>query len=107
MDIGETVQESVTREAKEETGLTIESPELFAVFSGPKHEVNYPDGNKTAPMVLAFYTKKYSGSLQTGEESPELGFYSFDRLPKKMNRNHLEFIRGFQQFQKAGTVLFL
>lgn len=107
MDIGETVIESVMREAKEETGLAIESPELFGVFSGTKHEVDYPDGNKTAPMVLAFYSKEYSGTLETSAESPQLGFFSFQDLPKNMNRHHLEFIRGFHQFQKEKAVVFL
>lgn len=105
MDMGETVIESIQREAKEETGLEIFNPKLYGVFSGPEFEVDYPNGDKTAPVVLAFYTNEFKGSLTTGPESPKIDFFSFSNLPSKMNVFHDKFVAGFIKYQKTKNLV--
>ncbi|WP_438350669.1 NUDIX domain-containing protein [Paenibacillus sp. FA6] len=44
--MGETVEETAKREVFEETGLKLNSVELFSVYSGPGYEVAYSNGDE-------------------------------------------------------------
>jgi hypothetical protein len=44
MDIGETLQQCVIREAKEETGLDVELIGLLGIYTDPGHVIAYGDG---------------------------------------------------------------
>lgn len=44
--MGEIVEDAAKREVFEETGLTVNSMQLFGVFSGPDLHHIYPDGNE-------------------------------------------------------------
>ena len=57
----ESFVESVTREVLEETGLTINSPELCGIKQ-------FQDKNGVRYIVLLYKTKHYSGAIQSSEE---------------------------------------
>jgi len=104
MDTGETVLESIEREAFEETGVRIKNPRLFGVFSGPKFEVTYPNGDQSVPVVLGFYATEFEGSPKETKESLKIGFFEFTALPLNMNPSHRGFVEGFLEFRKRGAV---
>lgn len=54
MNPGETIQETMIREVIEETGLSIIDYEFYAVYSGPRMEYTYPDGNKVVFVMFLF-----------------------------------------------------
>lgn len=54
MNPGETIQETMIREVIEETGLTVKDCEFYAVYSGPRMEYTYPDGNKVVFVMFLF-----------------------------------------------------
>ncbi|WP_339265398.1 NUDIX domain-containing protein [Paenibacillus sp. FSL R5-0470] len=54
MNPGETIQETMIREVIEETGLTVTDCEFYAVYSGPRMEYSYPDGNKVVFVMFLF-----------------------------------------------------
>lgn len=105
MDIGETATESVRREAFEETGLSVGQLSLFGIFSGPRFEAKYPNGDEIAPVVLGFYSEEYSGAISERPESHEVGFYSLSRLPENLNPFHRWFLEGFMEFRKTGSMM--
>ena len=106
MDLGETVLECVVRETLEETGLQIKNPTLFGVFSGPKFEARYPNGDETAPVILGFFTKQYEGDLlNSSEESLKNQFFPLRALPQSMNEFHRKFVEGFIQYQENGRLV--
>ena len=104
MDTDETVLESVAREALEETGLRVRNALFYGIFSGAEYEVQYPNGDLTAPVILGFYTDEFEGEPMVSEEAPQIGFFSFHALPSPMNQFHQKFVDGYLRFRAQGSV---
>ena len=58
----ETIEESVVREIKEETGLVISKPLLCGVMEWPW------DDNKSRYLAFIYKTKTFSGTIKNSEE---------------------------------------
>ena len=74
VEVGETVEEAVVREAKEETGLEIEIQKLLGVYSEPKRD---PRGHTVSVCFLA----KGSGNLKAGSDAKDTGLFSINEIP--------------------------
>jgi len=103
MDIGESSIESVRREVREETGLTVHDPWLFGVYAGPSYQVRYPNGDELAVVQLAFIAEEYAGELATGDESLDLRFYPITDLPDpdSIVPNHREFLMHYRDYLRG------
>jgi len=71
MELGETVEEAVKREVREETGLEVEVEQLVGVYSKPQKQ----------EIVLAFRCRKVGGVLTETEEARECCYFLPDALP--------------------------
>ena len=80
LDEDETVEEGLTREVLEETGLVVVSTELVGVFSDPSRIVEYDDGNVYRLLTLAFAVAVAPGTPRVSDESLELRFVPFSRV---------------------------
>lgn len=54
MEPGETIENTMKREALEETVLVITDNELYGVYSGPRMQYRYPDGNEVVFVMFIF-----------------------------------------------------
>lgn len=82
MEFGETFLETLTREVMEESGLCIEEPKLFGIYSGENGFGKYPNGDQVFSIQIVFRTNRYSGILkQVGDECNEHKFFEKDNLP--------------------------
>lgn len=54
MEAGETIEETMIREVKEETGLDVERYELFSIYTGARMKYTYPDGNEVVFVMFLF-----------------------------------------------------
>lgn len=54
MEAGESVEETMRREVLEETGLVVRDHELYGVYSGPRMQYRYPDGNEVVFVMFIF-----------------------------------------------------
>ncbi|WP_136603930.1 NUDIX domain-containing protein [Paenibacillus dokdonensis] len=91
MEPGELIEDTMKREVWEETGLEVTGFELYGVYSGPRMEYTYPDGNEVVFVMFIFYADvDLRGKMarngrgltfrDPGGESLELEFKSLDEI---------------------------
>lgn len=74
VEYGETVEDAVIREAKEETGLDIRIEKLSGVYSDPNRD---PRGHSVS---VCFLCKAVGGELKTSAETKEVKAFSKKEL---------------------------
>jgi ADP-ribose pyrophosphatase YjhB (NUDIX family) len=104
-EIGESIQQTVQREIKEELGLDLVAGSLIAVYSHPKWMIEFPDESTLQQLIFFF--------LMEGEISPiniqtsEIAAYQFfepDEIPEDTFDCCKQKISDWSQFQ--GQVIF-
>ncbi|MGL4655166.1 MAG: NUDIX hydrolase [Sarcina sp.] len=83
MEVGETFEETATREAFEEVNLKVENLELFNVYSGEDLHYIYPNGHEVYIATCVYMCKEtYKGELKMDpEETKDAKFFNKDELP--------------------------
>lgn len=95
MELGETLNEAVIREVKEETGFKIKPESLIGIYTGRKYWKLYMNGDKTQPVSFLFNAKIVGGRLDYGTdgETLELRYFSKNNLPEISSRGFKDMIR--------------
>jgi ADP-ribose pyrophosphatase YjhB (NUDIX family) len=105
VEIGESVQEAVVREVREETGLTVAVRRLVGVYSEPSRQVvRYPDGNVWHYVNVCFECAARGGELTTCDETLALAFFQTRRLPPTLLPNHRIRIRDARARRVAAFI---
>lgn len=78
LETGELLKEAAIREAREETGLTVEPGEILGVFDrivreGEKILYHY--------VLIDFLCRRTAGELQPGSDADEVRWFSEEELP--------------------------
>ncbi|MDP4144021.1 MAG: NUDIX domain-containing protein [Bacillota bacterium] len=88
-ELGESLEETAVREAKEETGLDIWELYFIGTTSGENCYIKFPNGDKAYFITIGYYTKNYSGELMIDNaETKELRFFNYKELPEDIPRSH-------------------
>jgi ADP-ribose pyrophosphatase YjhB (NUDIX family) len=79
LEVGELVREAAIREAREETGLTVEPGELLGVYDrilrNPEKRVQYHY------VLIDFLCRRVAGCLSAASDAAEARWFTRDELP--------------------------
>jgi len=95
LEVGELVREAAIREAREETGLTVEPGELLGVYDrvlrNSEKRVQYHY------VLIDFLCRRVAGELAAASDAADVRWFSREELPAlKMAEDTMEVIRkGF------------
>ncbi len=90
METGETADQCVIREVKEETGFDVEVVRLIGVYSDPVHTtITYPDGNTIAYVSLLFECRVLGGKATLCDESAAIDWFDPRALPQPFHPGHI------------------
>jgi 8-oxo-dGTP pyrophosphatase MutT (NUDIX family) len=71
-EVGETIAQTVVREVREETGITVDVTGLIGVYSDPAHVIEFSDGEVRQEFSLCFRARPIKGEPRTSSESKEV-----------------------------------
>jgi 8-oxo-dGTP pyrophosphatase MutT (NUDIX family) len=71
-EVGETIAQTVVREVREETGITVDVTGLIGVYSDPAHVIAFSDGEVRQEFSLCFRARPVEGEPRTSSESKEV-----------------------------------
>lgn len=94
MELGESAEETVIREVKEESGLDVSVTRLLGVYT--KYIDTYPSGDVAQPIVIFFECKLKSNTFdyQT-DETIELKFFKRTEIPTLFNKQHNDALQDY------------
>lgn len=78
MEAGETVDEALRREVREEVGIEIEIDRLVGVYSKPQK----------SEVVMTFWCHPAGGTPGLSDEVSEVGWFTIDQLPDRFLPKH-------------------
>lgn len=82
-EVGESIQDTIRREIKEELALDMEPRELIGVYSGSRWMVEHPDGNRTQPLMFFFKMEGEIGPIKLQEEEvTAFEFFDLHQIPE-------------------------
>lgn len=98
-ELGESFEETIIREIKEETNLDVDEKDLklISVVSGKSRIRKYPNGDVVINNTTLYYIEKYSEELKYNEESKELKFFDLNNLPQ--NQHDPDLIEAYKKYK--------
>jgi ADP-ribose pyrophosphatase YjhB (NUDIX family) len=94
VDYGESVEQAVIREIKEETNLDIVKPKLFGVYSDPERD---PRGHT---VTIVFHVKTTETPI-ADDDAKDLGFFDLDNLPEPIAFDHAKILKDYIEFRES------
>ncbi|GAB4541350.1 MAG: NUDIX hydrolase [Thermodesulfovibrionia bacterium] len=88
VDYGETLEEAVIREAKEETGLDIEIIRQFHTYSDPKRDPRHH-------TVSTIFIARAVGIPMAGDDAKEVRIFKRERLPDDIAFDHRQILEDY------------
>jgi ADP-ribose pyrophosphatase YjhB (NUDIX family) len=93
LEVGELVRDAAIREAREETGLTVEPGELLGVYDrvlrNPERRVQYHY------VLIDFLCRRVAGDLVAASDAAEVRWFTREELPElKLAEDTLDVIRN-------------
>jgi 8-oxo-dGTP diphosphatase len=100
LEVGELVREAAIREAREETGLTVEPGELLGVYDRVLRDAN--QRVQYHYVLIDFLCRRVAGDLAAASDAVEVRWFAREELPElKLAEDTLDVIR--KGFAKCGS----
>ncbi len=88
VDYGESLEDAVRREAKEETGLDIKLIRQFHTYSDPKRDPRHH-------TVSTIFIAAAAGKPKAGDDAGEVGIFNKDNLPEDIAFDHRQILEDY------------
>jgi 8-oxo-dGTP diphosphatase len=95
VDIGESLEQAVVREAREETGLSIELVEQFFTYSDPSRDPR-------RHTVSAVYYTRATGEPRGADDAAQARTFALSELPQDMAFDHASILKDFWRYRQTG-----
>lgn len=109
MELGESLEQTASREVFEEIGITCGEMKLLNIYSGEELYYKYPDGNEVYNVTATYICKDYSGEIVVDlVEGRDAKFFSLNNIPSNLSSPIKgiieEFILKYQELKKYGII---
>jgi ADP-ribose pyrophosphatase YjhB (NUDIX family) len=88
VDYGETLEQAAIREAREETGLEVESLQQFHTYSDPRRDPR-------RHTISTVFTAKARGTPRAGDDAARVGIFTEKDLPRPLAFDHEQILRDY------------
>jgi len=88
VDYGESLEDAVAREAKEEIGLDIELVRQFHTYSDPERDPRHH-------TITTVYIARASGKPVAGDDAKEARIFTKDTLPQDLAFDHKQILEDY------------
>jgi 8-oxo-dGTP pyrophosphatase MutT (NUDIX family) len=86
MELGESPEDTVRRETKEELGIEIRELELFGVYSGEGLFYRYPNGAEVYNVSIVYLSHNIKGTIEVNpQEHSEYHYFGLLQLPSEIS----------------------
>lgn len=97
VDVGESLENATVREAKEETGLSVQLLALLGIYSDPRRD-------SRGHTVTAVYVAEAHGSPQAADDAKNVRIVPPDQLPQPLAFDHALVLADYLAFRTEGRV---
>lgn len=109
MELGESLEQTASREVFEEVGLVCGKMRLFNVYSGEELYYKYPDGNEVYNVTATYLCKDYSGEIIVDpSEGRDAKFFSLTDIPSNLSSTIKpiveEFVSRYDELKKQEVI---
>ena len=88
VDYGETLEQAAVREAREETGLEVESPKQFHSYSDPRRDPRQHN-------ISTVFTGRAKGVPRAGDDAGEVRIFTEENLPRPLAFDHEQILQDY------------
>jgi len=88
VDYGETLEDAAVREAKEETGLTLEAVSQFHTYSDPRRDPRQH-------TISTVFTAKAQGKPRPADDAARAGIFTEENLPSLLAFDHQKILEDY------------
>jgi ADP-ribose pyrophosphatase YjhB (NUDIX family) len=78
LELGESIEQAISREVKEETGFEVEVLKCIGIYTDPEHIIAYSDGEVRQQFSICFECRIIGGELSISSESYEVQFFTVE-----------------------------
>ena len=97
MELGESLEETVKREVREEIGVDIKDLELFGVYSGQELYYKYPNGAEVYNVSVVYIIRNFTEEVIVNpDEHSEYKYFDVRNLPDEISPPIKSILRDLQ-----------
>jgi ADP-ribose pyrophosphatase YjhB (NUDIX family) len=99
MELGESLEDTLKRETKEEIGVDLKDFELFGIYSGTSQYYKYPNGDEVFVVATVFITRVPLNNMMVDPvEHSESRYFDIHHLPDNISPPVVPILNDLQKW---------